>query len=259
MGRSWREEDLRGHADLLSSAAMVAGTKGMATRSPRRALILAALLFAAVEMLVPFGRQILYPFALMGTWVHEMGHGLTAILLGGRFDRLEIFADGSGLAHSFHMPGWQSGLVSIGGLLAPPVVGCVVLALARGGRRGRIILMALAATLLISVGIWVRSAAGLVAMPLVAIALGLVAWRGSGDSNLLVAQLVGILLALDTVTRIDYLFTSTTKLGPSDITGVAEAFGGHYLAWGALLAAESLGLCALGLWLAWRPAKLKAA
>ena len=40
----------------------------------------------------------LYPFTLLGTWVHEMGHGLGALLCGGRFDRLEIFEDASGLA-----------------------------------------------------------------------------------------------------------------------------------------------------------------
>jgi hypothetical protein len=236
---------------------MVVRTQGLARRSPRRALVLAALLVVALQMLVPLGRQILYPFTLLGTWVHEMGHGLTAILVGGSFARLEIFGDGSGLAHSVFQPGWRSGLVSMGGLLAPPLVGCAVLALARGGRRARIILIALAVALLISVAIWVRSTAGLVAMPLVAAALGLVAWRGSGDSNLLVAQLVGLLLALDTVTRIDYLFTATTERGPADIVKVAEAFGGHYLAWGALLAAVSLALCALGLWRAWRPARPK--
>jgi len=234
---------------------MVVRTKGLATRSPRRALVLAALLVVALQMLVPLGRQILYPFTLLGTWVHEMGHGLTAILVGGSFRLLEIFGDGSGLAHSSFQPGWRGGMVSMGGLLAPPLVGCAVLALARGGRRARIILIALAAALLISVAIWVRSMAGLVAMPLVAAALGLVAWRGSGDSNLLVAQLVGLLLALDTVTRIDYLFTSSTERGPSDIVKVAEAFGGHYLAWGALLATVSFALCALGLWRAWRPAR----
>jgi hypothetical protein len=236
---------------------MVVRTKGLATRSPRRALVLAALLVVALQMLVPLGRQILYPFTLLGTWVHEMGHGLTALLTGGSFTRLEIFGDGSGLAHSSYVPGWRSGLVPMSGLLAPPLVGCAVLALARGGRRARIILSALAAALLISLAIWVRSTAGLLAMPLVAAALALVAWRRSGDSNLLVAQLVGLLLALDTVTRIDYLFTSSTERGPSDIAKVAEAFGGHYLAWGALLAAVSLALCALGLWLAWRPSQPK--
>jgi hypothetical protein len=234
---------------------MVGRTKGLAMRSPRRALVLAALLVLLLQRLVPFGRELLYPFTLMATWVHEMGHGVTAMLVGGTFVKLEIFGDASGLAHSAYLPGWRSGLVAMGGLLAPPLTGCAILTFARSGRRARLLLTALAAALLVSVAIWVRSTAGLVAMPLVAAALGFVGWRGSGDSNLLVAQLVGLLLALDTVTRIDYLFTSSVKNEPSDIVKVAAAFGGHYLVWGLLLAAASLALCALGLWRAWRPTR----
>ena len=36
------------------------------------------------------GRFILYPFTILGTWFHEMGHGVTAMLMGGSFEQLEI-------------------------------------------------------------------------------------------------------------------------------------------------------------------------
>jgi hypothetical protein len=110
--------------------------------------------------------------------------------------------------------------------------------------------------LVISLAIWVRSPAGLIAMPLVAAALGFVAWKGSPDRRLLAAQALGILLALDTVTRLDYLFTSSVEVDgarmPSDIARVAEALGGHYLLWGFLVAAVALALCFAGVWAAWR-------
>jgi hypothetical protein len=48
---------------------------------------------------VPGGNYILYPFTILATWFHEMAHGLMAFLLGGKFDRLIIFPNGSGIAY----------------------------------------------------------------------------------------------------------------------------------------------------------------
>ena len=31
---------------------------------------------------VPYGDTLLYPFTLLATWFHEMGHGLASMLLG---------------------------------------------------------------------------------------------------------------------------------------------------------------------------------
>lgn len=44
-----------------------------------------------------WGSVLLFPFTLLATWFHEMGHGLAAIMLGGEFDRLVIFADDRGM------------------------------------------------------------------------------------------------------------------------------------------------------------------
>jgi hypothetical protein len=232
-----------------------------ATRTPRRALVTAIVLIVVIQRLVPFGREILYPFTLLATWVHEMGHGLTALILGGHFARLEIFGDASGLAHTAVSVGWRDAMVAMGGLLAPPIAGAAILGLAQTGRRAQVLLAGLAVALAISVAIWVRSPAGVIAMPIVAVALGWVAWRGSPDRRLLVAQGVGVLLAIDTWTRLDYLFTATAEVDgarrSSDISRVAESLGGHYLVWGLLLALVSLSLCALGIWLAWRKPKSK--
>ena len=51
--------------------------------------------------LTPWGPLILYPFTLFTTWVHEMGHGLTALAFGGEtlitnFDALESALAGDG-------------------------------------------------------------------------------------------------------------------------------------------------------------------
>jgi hypothetical protein len=219
-------------------------------------LVIAALVAIALERVVPFGRQALYPFTLLATWVHEMGHGIAALLVGGRFASLEVFADASGLAHTQESLGFAWATVSAGGLIAPPLVGALVLATARGPRRARVVLLLLALALAASIALWVRSLAGLIAMPLVALAIGAVAWFGSPDERQLFAQFLGVLLGLDTVTRIDYLFTGSARIGgvdrPSDVANIATAIGGTYWMWGAILAALSLALLAGGLWMAWR-------
>jgi len=231
-------------------------TLAPATPSPRRALVTAAIVILLLERLIPFGRLALYPFTLLATWVHELGHGLTALAAGGHFQRLEIFSDASGLAHTAVSVGWRDALVAAGGLLAPPIVGAAILAYAHGPRRARVVLFGLAGALAISTAIWVRSATGVIVMPMLAIGLGLYAWRGRPSRRIIATQLIGVLLALDTVTRLDYLFTSSAEIDgvhrTSDIARFAETLGGHYLLWGLLFAVVSLGLCALGLRRAWR-------
>lgn len=222
----------------------------------RWALILAAVAVLLVQALVPFGEELLYPFTLMATWVHEMGHGLTALAVGGRFESLDVFWNASGLAHTRGVaPGWPQGLQAIGGLLAPPLVGASILAFARGPRRATFALFALAGLMLLSVPIWVRSLTGFVMIPLVAAAVGLLAWRGGDGTRHVAAQGLGLLLGLDTVFGLDYLFTGQVVVDgrelPSDIANVGTHLGGPWILWGLLLAAASLALVAGGLRIAW--------
>ncbi|MFT4696341.1 MAG: hypothetical protein ACI8RY_001516 [Urechidicola sp.] len=43
---------------------------------------------------------ILCPFTIMETWSHEMGRGIISLLVGGDFEYLKIFGNGSELTHS---------------------------------------------------------------------------------------------------------------------------------------------------------------
>jgi hypothetical protein len=223
-------------------------------------LIAAALLYWVIAGLLPFGGTILYPLTLFTTWVHEMGHGLAAVLVGGRFHELLIFANASGLATTSSPGGWARAAVSAGGLLAPPFLGATILAFAHSPRRARLALVALAVALVLSLALWVRSTVGLVAMPMVA---GLLGWAAAWapPRRVLLAQFLGVVLALDTLTRLDYVFTKKVTVGGkdrlSDVAAFAQSAGGHYLLWGILFAVTACGLLALGLWRAWsRPAPL---
>jgi hypothetical protein len=224
----------------------------------RLPLLAAAALVVALEYLVPHGRYVLYPFTLLCTWVHEMGHGLAAVAVGGQFVKLEIFADASGMATTAAPEGWRSAVVSAGGLLAPPLLCALVLALVRGPGRAFLFLGGLAAALVLSLVLWVRSPVGVVAVPVLAAVLALGARLGVGRLRLVLAQLVAVVLGLDTLARtLGYLFVArvpagATAGGRSDVAGMADALGGPYWLWGGLVALAALALLAGGLWSAVR-------
>ena len=225
--------------------------------SSRRALVFAAAIAWLLEHVVPFGRLVLYPFTLLATWVHETGHGLAALATGGQFLRLVIFADASGFAEARVGSPTASAVMSLGGLWAPPLVGALLLGVARGPRRARVALATLAALMLLTLALWVRSPAGFVVVPACALLLGWAAWSWAPDRRLLLAQFVAITLALDTVGRlVGYALSSSATVGgheqKSDVAMIADALGGHYLAWGVLVITVALALLGAGLWMAWR-------
>lgn len=218
--------------------------------------LLAALTVIVALRFTYYGRLALYPLTLFATWVHEMGHGLSAIAIGGHFSRLEIFANAAGMAHSSYPTGLASALVSLGGLLAPPLVGCAIIVLARSPRMGRVLLWLLALAMLVSLVIWVRTLVGALLLVPLAFGLVLVARKLSRGTGLFVVQLLGFSLALDTVSRLDYLFVDRVTIDgrtlTSDIGKVADVLGGPTLMWGLLVAGVALGLVAIAGWVALR-------
>lgn len=63
-----------------------------------RVAIIVSIALVLIAWQIPYGRLVIYPLSLLGTYVHEMGHGLTALVLGADFERLVMFPDGSGFA-----------------------------------------------------------------------------------------------------------------------------------------------------------------
>jgi hypothetical protein len=222
----------------------------------RGALIIAAVVLLIIDSVVPFGGVILYPLTLLATWVHEMGHGLSALALGGGFASLDVFANASGLAHTSIAEGWRDGLVALGGLAAPAVAGASLLATSRGPRPARLLLAGMAVAIVLSLVVWVRSMAGWIGLTLDALVIGIFAVWGGPRERMVFAQLLGVSLAVDTWSRKDYLFTDAAmvdgQVRSSDIATVARSFGGWYLAWGLLVLGASLALLALGFRAAWR-------
>lgn len=92
--------------------------------------------------LVPGLGLLNYPFRLLLTIVHELGHGLAALLTGGEFVRFQIAANGSGLALT--AGGWRL-IVIPAGYLSVAIFGAGLILLGRSYRWSRIAMVVIGA------------------------------------------------------------------------------------------------------------------
>lgn len=221
-------------------------------------LIVSALITVMLWQM-PFGGLMLYPFTILATWFHEMGHGLTAILLGGKFHHLEIFANGSGLAYHSGGNRLTSALVAAGGLLGPPIAGSLFILSGRSAGLSRKVMGLLAILLIASTVIWVRSGFGWLMLPMVAVSVGAIAWKGPDWLQPLVIQFLGVQACISTYHQLDYLFMNNATIDgqvmASDTGQMAEALLLPYWVWGSLIAGFSFVLLVISLWIASRPPK----
>jgi hypothetical protein len=77
---------------------------------------------------------LLYPIRLFVSLVHELGHGMAAILSGGSFEKFEVFSNGAGLATT---RGGNPLLILPAGYLGAAFFGATLLILANRTRRVR--------------------------------------------------------------------------------------------------------------------------
>ena len=191
-------------------------------------LILAVVLVLFLPSL-PLGNYLIYPFTILTTWFHEMGHGLSALLLGQHFEQLEIYADGSGVALSSlnaDSSVFTRAAIAAGGPLAPVLVGSSLIVASAHPRSWRPVLWGMAALIVLSVALYVRSTVGFVVLPLVGGVLALVAWKGPDGLNRFTLQFLGVLGALSMLRDWRYLFTEEIVLGGQNMlsdTGAIEA------------------------------------
>lgn len=228
---------------------------GEGARGRLAAAFWAAVAISLLANFVPFGRYLLYPFALLATWAHEMGHGLTAIVMGGSFEKLELYQDLGGVAfHSGRLGRIGSALVSAGGLLGPALAGGAVVVLGSRPRMAPAVTGALGAALLLSL-LWVRNPFGVAAVLALGLGAAGLALKGGEVPRLVVTQLVGIQLCLGSLSDFDYMFTRSFQRDgatmTSDTQHMAEQLWLPYWVWGALIALLSLTILAAAFYLAW--------
>ena len=225
----------------------------------RSILVLAATAIAVVWQL-PFGRQLLYPLTLLATFAHELGHGLTALLMGANFDHLQLTADGSGSAVWQGNPGPLAiAAIAAGGHIGPSLAGVSLLLLARSTPRARGLLGLLAALLLVCMVVWARNVFGIFFLLTSAAALALAARYFSDVWAALLLHLIAVTLCLSWFTDLDYMFSAEAVVNgvryPSDSAVIAQALWLPYWFWGGLVALLSLSVLALGVFRVGRPTR----
>jgi hypothetical protein len=205
---------------------------------------------------IPGGNYILYPFTILATWFHEMTHGLMALLLGGKFEKLIIFPNGSGIAYysgPLFLEPISSVLVASAGPMGPPLAGAGLIMASRNPKASSMILKFLGIFLLFSALVWVRSIFGFIAILVMgAIVLGISFMRSQEMRNFAV-QFLGVQACVATYFQIDYLFSySAGPLGISDTGRIQQILFLPYWFWGALMAAGSIFILIASLRFAYR-------
>jgi hypothetical protein len=223
----------------------------MSTRDGTRRALWGALALTGALYLVPGASIFAWPLLLLSTLAHEMGHGLTAVALGGEFERFFLYANGSGLAV------WRGDLgrfgaaaVAAGGLVGPAVAASGLFVIAGRARGAKATLVALG-LLLILADLWlVRNLFGLAFVGATGAIAATIGLRASEDAARVTLTFVAGQLSLAVFSRSDYLFTAEAHTGhgvvPSDVAHMAQALWLPYWFWGACCGLFSLAVLAAG-------------
>ncbi len=198
--------------------------------------------------LVPYGRYVAYPLLLLSTFAHEMGHGLTALVMGGTFESLVMSADGSGVAY-LRIPDSRlaRAATSAGGLVGPAVLAAVFFWLAKRPRTAHVGLMTFGLASLAALVLVVRSPVGWLLVGALGAGSVLLAVKSSARVARVVLAFMAVQLSLSVFSRGDYLFTQSTGVGPSDVAQMADALLLPYWFWGIVCGSISVAVLMIGM------------
>lgn len=215
----------------------------------RLALLMGIALASIILWQTSLGSLLLYPFTILATWFHEMGHGIAATLAGRGFERLLIFSDGSGVAQSLRPAdgyGLTDALVAASGPLGPAIAGAALIVCSRSPTATRNALAVLGVALILSTLIWVRSLTGWLVLPALGGAIALLALRGPPPWQSFIIQLIGVQACISVWKQFDYLFSPGGLVGGelqrSDTGAIADALLLPYWFWGAAISVAILAL-----------------
>lgn len=206
---------------------------------------------------MPYGHLFIVPLLWLSTLVHELGHGFTALLVGGRFDSIVLSMDGSGVAATATGGAISGALVAAGGLLGPALGAAACFAASRTPRGAKAALMVSVVTLVVVDVLWMSNLFGVLYTASLAAALGWIASRWSVESARVVMSFLGVQLALAVFQRSDYLFMGVAHTArgdmPSDVALIARVLWLPIPVWGTLIGAASVAVLVWGLWFSLGP------
>lgn len=239
----------------LSATARPEPSRAQLTSAARWALVASALATLALYW-TPALQTVARPLVYLSTLVHEMGHGVGALLAGEQWSSFHMFSDGSGYASVTASSDFASGLTGSAGLVGPAVVAALFMVLGLRARLARWALGGAGLFFVVSMVLWVRGGFGLAFVGAVAAAcLGLAILAGD-EAARLALLFFATQLALSVYSRGDYLFEdyvggqmSGGKRVASDVQMMSDAIGMPYWFWGGVCAAFSAAVLVGALWL----------
>ena len=208
----------------------------------------AAVAVSLVVSLTPWAQLLLYPFKLFTTWVHECGHALMTVLVGGRVTSITIEPDTSGLTQSLVPVGRVArGLVACSGYLGAAVVGCLLMAATRVEKWAHVILLGLGAFMLLTLVLWMRNLFGFGVVLAWGVALVTLARQGMANASRFLLSLLAIQGALNAVYDIRVLFL--IDRGDSDAATMARLFLLPSWMWATAWMLMSVAMLGATLWM----------
>jgi len=201
-------------------------------------------------MNIPLVRFALYPFDIYSTWIHELCHGLAALMTGGRIVKLEIFPDTSGLATSAINPA-RRGFVASAGYQGTAIMGFFLLIFRRTKRGPRSGTMGLAITMVLSCILWVRNAFGLSFLLCMGLVLAGLAYKLPSTHIRNLYIILSVTCSLNAISHVHNLFGLNNYINgeaaSSDAHTMADYVGGSFMAWAILWLILAIVLTVLGI------------
>ena len=233
---------------MIQNGRDVPSTLFFSSRRPVGYWFWAAVAVSLVASLTPWSPFLLYPFKLFTTWVHECGHALMTVLVGGRVTSITIDPDTSGLTRSLVPVGRVArALVASSGYLGAAVVGCLLMAATRVEKWAHLILLGLGAFMLLTLVLWVRNLFGIAVVLAWGVALVTLARKGMANAPRFLLSLLAIQVALNSVYDLRVLFLIDRR--QSDAAAMARLFLLPSWVWATAWMLMSVAMLGATLWL----------
>ena len=188
---------------------------------------------------IPYGYYVVYPFVIFATWIHETCHGIAAWMVGYNVTKLELFADGSGLAY-YEMTGSDErrGFVASAGYQGTAVIGMLLLLLRRTKRGPRMGISFLSICMVITLAAWIRSPFGIAFMAGWTVVLTVAAWTLTSPWLRGLYLVISASTALNAIFAIKQLFGDNVEVNgekfPSDAHAMGELKAGGSIMWACI-------------------------
>jgi hypothetical protein len=208
-----------------------------------------ALPLALVAVLVLWSTPVVYPLKVFVVFLHELSHGLAAIITGGEMGKITLAANQGGACYT--RGGWRL-LILPAGYLGSMLWGGLILVTAARTDWDKAISVFIGILVLAVTLLFVRSGFGLLYGLLFGAGMAWLGWKAPRAANDFMLKLIGLTSVLYAVLDIWSDLIART-VPSSDAAAMSGLLFGPPVLWGALWISIALAAAAFFLWWAAQP------